>query len=266
MNINLNSFANLIPGGELLSEVPQAISEIPQAISNAIHGLEGGSSHAERCGKFFGAVADRIQQLQQGGTLTAQDVAGFHRAIAYGDGHPLAGIDLTKLDLQEGTNPFLRRGGDGDDGYRCSGNDHDADDRGIDWIHPHQDPDRLEDDRERLGKDEHRLDRDRDRLEDDSERIADDLGDGNWQALGGDLQRYGKDLQHYGRDLQRYDRDVQRYERDLSSEFRFHPLNEDGDDRPQTLQGLVKSLQSVCPTDDDFLQDSAEMMSRLRLR
>src|SRR6516225_2057261 len=220
MNINLNSFANLIPGGELLSEVPQAISEIPQAISNAIHGLEGGSSHAERCGKFFGAVADRIQQLQQGGTLTAQDVAGFHRAIAYGDGHPLAGIDLTKLDLKEGTNPFLRRGGDGDDGYRCSGNDHDAD----------------------------------------------DLGDGNWQALGGDLQRYGKDLQHYGRDLQRYDRDVQRYERDLSSEFRFHPLNEDGDDRPQTLQGLVKSLQSVCPTDDDFLQDSAEMMSRLRLR
>jgi hypothetical protein len=266
MNINSNSFANLIPGGELLSEVPQAISEIPKAISNAIQGLEGGSSHAERCGKFFGAVADRIQQLQQGGTLTAQDVAGFHQAIAYGDGHPLPGVDLTKLDLKEGTNPFLRRGGDDDDGYRCGGNDHDADDRGIDWIHPRQDPDRLEDDRERLGKDERRLNRDRDRCEDDLERIGDDLEDGNWQALGGDLQRYGKDLQHCGRDMQRYDRDVQRYERDLKSEFPFHPDNEDDDDGPQTLQGLAKQLQSVFPTDPDFLQDSAEMMSRLKLR
>jgi hypothetical protein len=222
MNINLNSFANLIPGGDLLSEVPQTVS-------NVIQGLEGGSSHAERCGQFFGAVTDRIQQLQQGGALTAQDVAGFQQAIAYGDRHPMPGIDLTKLDLKVGTNPFLRRGDDddygrvrdhrdGDDRYRCGGNDHDADDRGIDWIRPRQDPDRLEDDRERLGKDERRLNRDYDRCEDDLERIGDDLEDGNWKALTGDMNRYSQDLQHYGRDIQRYDRDLRRYERDLTSE------------------------------------------------
>ena len=224
MNINnLNSFANLIPGDGLLSEVPETIS-------NVIQGLEGGSSHEERCGKFFGAVTDRIQQLQQGGTLTAQDVAGFRQAIAYGDSHPMPGIDLSKLDLKAGTNPFLRRGDDdddgrvrdhrdGDDGYRCGGNDHDADDRGIDWIHPRQDPDRLQDDRERLGKDEHRLNRDYNRCENDFERIGDDLEDGNWKALGSDMSRYGQDLQRYGRDEQRYDRDLGRYERDLTSEL-----------------------------------------------
>jgi len=223
MSINLNSFANLIPGEGLLSEVPQTLS-------NAIHSLEGGSSHSERCGKFFGAVADRIQQLQQGGTLTAQDVAGFRQAIAYGDIHPMPGIDLSKLDLKVGTNPFLRRCDDdddgrvrdhrdGDDGYRCGGNDHDADDRGIDWIHPRRDPDRLEDDRERLGKDVRRLDRDYDRCEDDVERIGDDLEDGNWKALGSDMNRFAQDAQHYGHDVQRYDRDLQRYERDLSSEI-----------------------------------------------
>lgn len=207
MNINLNSLANLIPGGDLLSEVSQTVS-------NVIQGLEGGSSHEERCGKFYGAVTDRIQQLQQGGTLTAQDVAGFKQAIAYGDTRPMPGIDLTKLDLKEGSNPFLRRRDDddcgqvrdhrdGDDRYRCGGND----------------PDRLQDDRERLGKDEKRLNHDYNRCQDDLDRLSDDLEDGNWKALEGDMKRYTQDLKHYGHDVQRYDRDLQRYERDLTSEI-----------------------------------------------
>jgi hypothetical protein len=42
--------------------------------------------------------------------LTAPDVAGFKQAIAYGDIHPLGteGVDLSKLDLAVGTNPFRK--------------------------------------------------------------------------------------------------------------------------------------------------------------
>jgi len=230
MNINLNPFATLLPGGDLLSEVPQSIS-------NAIQSLEGGSSHAERCEKFFGAVNDRIQQLQQGGTLTPQDVAGFKQAIAYGDTRPMPGIDLSKLDLKVGKNPFLRGRDDddcgrvrdhraGDDGYRCGGND----------------PDRLKDDRERLGKDERRLHHDYTRCKDDLNRLSHDLENGNWKALADDMKRFGQDLQHYGHDSQRYDRDLERYVRDLRSEGRIRPLNEDP------------------------LQDAIQMLSRSDLR
>ena len=78
-------------------------------LGGVVGAFEGGSSHAQRESKFFAAVTDRIHQLQtKGGVLTAQDVAGFKQAIAYGDIHPLGtqGLDLTKLDLALGTNPF----------------------------------------------------------------------------------------------------------------------------------------------------------------
>lgn len=138
-----------------------------------------------------------------------------------------------------------------DDGFRLGGNDHDADDRGIDFIHPRQDPDRLQDDRERLGKDERRLNRDNDRCQDDLDRINDDLENGNWNALSGDINRFGKDLQHYGRDLQRYDRDEQRYEHDLRG------------NRPQNWMPL---LNNVCSGDDNSVQDTAEIQALAKLR
>ena len=78
-------------------------------VEGVVHAFEGGSSHQERESKFFAAVTDRIHELQtKGGTLTAQDVAGFKQAIAYGDIHPLGTdvLDLSKLDLAVGTNPF----------------------------------------------------------------------------------------------------------------------------------------------------------------
>lgn len=78
-------------------------------IQAAIGSFEGGSSHKQRESTFFAAVTQRIQELQtKGGTLTAQDVAGFKQAIAYGDIHPLGTdvLDLSKLDLAVGTNPF----------------------------------------------------------------------------------------------------------------------------------------------------------------
>ena len=78
-------------------------------LGGVVGAFEGGSSHEQRESKFFGAVTDRIHELQtKGGTLTAQDVAGFKQAIAYGDIHPLGTdvLDLSKLDLAVGTNPF----------------------------------------------------------------------------------------------------------------------------------------------------------------
>jgi len=78
-------------------------------LGSVVGAFEGGSSHAQREAKFFGAVTDRIHELQiKGGVLTAQDVAGFKQAIAYGDIHPLGTevLDLSKLDLAVGTNPF----------------------------------------------------------------------------------------------------------------------------------------------------------------
>ena len=135
-----------------------------------------------------------------------------------------------------------------DDGFRLGGNDHDADDRGIDFIHPRQDPDRLQDDRERLGKDERRLDRDSDRCQDDLDRINNDLENGNWNALSGDINRFGKDLQKYGHDLQRYDRDEQRYEQDLRG------------NRPQNWMPLVNPCNN--DTDDNPLQNIVDVLSR----
>jgi hypothetical protein len=78
-------------------------------LGGVVGAFEGGSSHKQRESKFFAAVTDRIHQLQtNGGVLTAQDVAGFKQAIAYGDIRPLGtrALDLTKLDLAVGTNPF----------------------------------------------------------------------------------------------------------------------------------------------------------------
>ena len=78
-------------------------------LGGVVGAFEGGSSHAQRESKFFAAVTDRIHELQtKGGTLTANDVAGFKQAIAYGDIHPLGTdvLDLSKLDLAVGTNPF----------------------------------------------------------------------------------------------------------------------------------------------------------------
>jgi|GraSoiStandDraft_39_1057311.scaffolds.fasta_scaffold370937_1 hypothetical protein len=77
-------------------------------VLGAVRAFEGGSSHKQRQATFFGAVTSRIQELQtKGGTLTAQDVAGFKQAIAYGDVKPLGtDVDLTKIDLKVGTNPF----------------------------------------------------------------------------------------------------------------------------------------------------------------
>ena len=78
-------------------------------LGGVVGAFEGGSSHQQRESKFFAAVTDRIHELQtKGGALTAQDVAGFKQAIADGDIHPLGteGLDLSKLDLAVGTNPF----------------------------------------------------------------------------------------------------------------------------------------------------------------
>ena len=78
-------------------------------LGGVVGAFEGGSSHKQRESTFFAAVTQRIQQLRtKGGTLTAQDVAGFKQAIAYGDIHPLGTdvLDLSKLDLAVGTNPF----------------------------------------------------------------------------------------------------------------------------------------------------------------
>lgn len=78
-------------------------------LGGVVGAFEGGSSHQQRESKFFAAVTDRIHELQtKGGVLTAQDVAGFKQAIAYGDIHPAGteGLDLSKLDLAVGTNPF----------------------------------------------------------------------------------------------------------------------------------------------------------------
>lgn len=155
---------------------------------------------------------------------------------------------------------------DDDDGFRCGGNDHDADDRGIDWIQPRQDPDRLQDDQERLGKDWNRCDRDYNRCQNDLERYNNDFADGNWGALAGDASRYGKDLQRYGHDVQRYDRDLGRYERDLNSEYGFRPQQDDDDDCPQTLQQLAERLSHPTPSDPDFFQDIANITSQLKLR
>jgi hypothetical protein len=83
-------------------------------LGGVIGAFEGGSSHKQRCSKFFAAVSDRIHELQtRGGTLTQQDIQGFKQAIAYGDIHPLGDdLDLTKLDLMDGTNPFGPEQGD----------------------------------------------------------------------------------------------------------------------------------------------------------
>lgn len=78
-------------------------------LGGVVGAFEGGSSHKQRESTFFAAVTQRIQELQtKGGTLTAQDVAGFKQAIAYGDIHPLGTdvLDLSKLELAVGTNPF----------------------------------------------------------------------------------------------------------------------------------------------------------------
>ena len=105
--------------GHALEQTYQAQKALFQGdVAGAVNAFEGGSSHQQRESTFFAAVTSRIQQLQtQGGTLTAQDVAGFKQAIAYGDIHPLGtdALDLSKLDLVVGTNPFgPTEVGDGD--------------------------------------------------------------------------------------------------------------------------------------------------------
>lgn len=113
----LDALAGTGEGKRALTAVGHALEQTYQAqealfkgdVEGVVHAFEGGSSHKERESKFFAAVTDRIRQLQtKGGTLTAQDVAGFKQAIAYGDIHPLGTdvLDLSKLDLAVGTNPF----------------------------------------------------------------------------------------------------------------------------------------------------------------
>jgi hypothetical protein len=77
-------------------------------VSGVVRAFEGGSSHKQRETTFFGAVSARILELQtKGGTLTANDIAGFKQAIAYGDMKPLGtNVDLAKINLAVGTNPF----------------------------------------------------------------------------------------------------------------------------------------------------------------
>jgi len=113
----LDALAGTGEGKKIVQAAGQAMEQTYQAqkalfqgdVAGAVNAFEGGSSHQQRESTFFAAVTSRIQELQtKGGTLTAQDVAGFKQAIAYGDIHPLGtgALDLTKLDLVVGTNPF----------------------------------------------------------------------------------------------------------------------------------------------------------------
>jgi len=113
----LDALAGTGEGKKVVQAAGQALEQTYQAqkalfqgdVAGAVNAFEGGSSHQQRESTFFAAVTSRIQELQtNGGTLTAQDVAGFKQAIAYGDIHPLGtgDLDLTKLDLVVGTNPF----------------------------------------------------------------------------------------------------------------------------------------------------------------
>ena len=113
----LDALAGTGEGKKIVQAAGQALEQTYQAqkalfqgdVAGAVNAFEGGSSHQQRESTFFAAVTSRIQELQtKGGTLTAQDVAGFKQAIAYGDIHPLGteALDLTKLDLAVGTNPF----------------------------------------------------------------------------------------------------------------------------------------------------------------
>lgn len=83
-----------------------------QALLGLIALLDGPVHCLQHALVFAGSrQTSRIQELEtKGRTLTAQDVAGFKQAIAYGDVKPLGtDVDLTKLDLAVGTNPFLTR-------------------------------------------------------------------------------------------------------------------------------------------------------------
>ena len=113
----LEALAGTGEGKRVVQAVGHALEQTYQAqkalfkgdVQGVVHAFEGGSSHQQRESKFFAAVTERIQELQtKGGKLTPQDVAGFKQAIAYGDIHPLGTdvLDLSKLDLAVGTNPF----------------------------------------------------------------------------------------------------------------------------------------------------------------
>lgn len=67
--------------------------------------LSLGSTQRERKSSFFSSVDSRVAELQQGGKLDEKDVSGLRQALAYGYTFS-GGVDLSKIELKAGTNPF----------------------------------------------------------------------------------------------------------------------------------------------------------------
>jgi hypothetical protein len=85
----------------LAGKISAAVSQLGNALTG------GGSDQASRKQTFYASIDSLIAQLEQGGTLTAANVASFQQAMAYGYNKTTSGFTLSSLTLTAGTNPFL---------------------------------------------------------------------------------------------------------------------------------------------------------------
>jgi hypothetical protein len=102
--------AELLDLGAATQVGQQAVNAVGTALENAyqafLGGAGGGSSHDSRVAALYAGTVQRVTQLQSGGVLTTNDVAGFNQAVAYGIIY-VDGFNLSQLTFAAGTNPFL---------------------------------------------------------------------------------------------------------------------------------------------------------------
>lgn len=94
-------------GQRVVAQTGRTVFQGYEGQKKVLRGDFTGTAGNERArkGAFYSAIEARAAELKVGGKLEEKDVSGFKQAIAYG--YTLAGdVDLTKLSLEVGTNPF----------------------------------------------------------------------------------------------------------------------------------------------------------------